>query len=176
MDSFEFTKIVGAVCGSLLIMLLVKTGADAIVNPSHHGGGHGDEHHNAYVIEVADDASAVPEEAAPEVPFAEVYAAADASAGEGLFRACRACHKLEDGANGTGPYLLGVVGRDIGSAGGFTYSDALTGLGDVWSPENLSAFLEGPKAWAPGTKMVYNGMGDVEDRANLIAYLESLAN
>ena len=51
MDSFEITKIVGAVCGSFLLLLLLETGANSVVNPSHHGG-HGKDHHNAYVIEV----------------------------------------------------------------------------------------------------------------------------
>ena len=153
----------------------METGANAIVNPSH-GGGHGGDHHNAYVIEVEDDSHSAEAEAEPEVDFAEVYASADAAAGEKLWRACKACHKLEDGANAVGPYLLGVVGRDIGGASGFSYSDALAGKGEAWTPENLSGFLENPSAWAAGTKMAYKGMKDVEDRANLIAYLESLAN
>lgn len=72
-----------------------------------------------------------------------------------------------------GPYLHGVVGRPIAAADGFSYSDALASLGDAWTPENLSGFLENPRSWAPGTAMAYNGMSDVEDRANLIAYLET---
>jgi cytochrome c len=63
------------------------------------------------------------------------------------------------------------VGRDIAAADGFSYSDALASLDQAWTPENLSGFLENPRGWAPGTAMAYNGMGDVEDRANLIAYL-----
>lgn len=176
MDSFEITKIVGAVCGSLLVLLTIQTGAHAIIGDTAEGG-HGDEHHNAYVIEVAEaESGGAEEEAAPEVDFSEVYAAADAAAGESLFRACGSCHKLEDGANAVGPYLYGVVGRDIASVDGFAYSDALTSLEGDWTPEELSHFLENPSGYADGTKMAYRGMGDVEDRANLIAYLESVAN
>jgi len=91
-----------------------------------------------------------------------------------VFRQCSACHRLEDGANGTGPYLHNVVGREIGVAKGFgSYSGALNAAADVWTPENLNAFLENPSGWAPGTSMAYRGLSDVEDRANLIAYLQT---
>jgi cytochrome c len=64
-----------------------------------------------------------------------------------------------------------VVDRPKASADGFNYSAALSGLGGAWTPENLSGFLENPRGYAPGTSMSYNGMRDVGDRANLIAYL-----
>ena len=54
---------------------------------------------------------------------------------------------------------------------GFNYSDVLASMGGDWTPENLSAFIENPRGYAPGTAMAYNGMRDIEDRANLIAYL-----
>lgn len=163
-DTMTLTKAVAALCGSLLLFLLLGWGSEII-----YGGKHGEE--QAYVIDTG-EAAAAPAAAAAEVPFADVYAAADAGAGEGLFRQCAACHKL-DGSDGTGPHLNGVVGRDIASIGGFAYSDALTGLEGSWTPEALAAFLENPKGYAPGTKMTYNGMRKVEDRANLIAYLAS---
>ncbi len=166
MNTMEITKFVGAGCGALLVFLLMKTGAEAI----YHSGGHGDDHHNAYEIEVA-SAETEPVEEEPEIDFAEVYAAADAAAGEGLFRACAACHKLEPGANGAGPYLHGIVDRDIAAADGFNYSDVLNEMEGDWTPENISAFILNPKAFASGTKMAYRGMRDVQDRADLIAYL-----
>ncbi|MEM6825554.1 MAG: c-type cytochrome, partial [Pseudomonadota bacterium] len=119
-------------------------------------------------IELDDEAPV--EDDAPEIPFAEVYASADAAAGEKLWRACQACHKL-DGSNGTGPYLNGVVDRDIGSISGYGYSEILASLDGNWTPEALSGFLANPSGYAEGTKMAYRGMDDVEDRANLIAYL-----
>ncbi|MEL6809225.1 MAG: c-type cytochrome [Pseudomonadota bacterium] len=164
-DTMTFTKIVGSLCGALLIFLLGKWAADEL----YHAGGHGGE--QAYVIDTG--AEEVAEEVA-EVPFAEVFAAADPGAGSRVFRQCSACHKLEAGANGVGPYLHGVVGREVGAASGYAaYSGALTEVADVWTPENLNGFLENPRSYAPGTSMAYNGLRDVEDRANLIAYIQS---
>lgn len=166
-DTMTFTKIVGSLCGALLILLLGKWAADAL----YHSGGHGEQ---SYVIDTGVDEAA---EEVVEVAFADVFATADAGAGERVFRQCSACHKAEAGANGVGPYLHGVVGRDIGVAEGFAaYSGALSEVAEVWTPENLNGFLESPRNWAPGTSMAYNGIRDVEDRANLIAYLDSLDN
>ncbi len=109
-------------------------------------------------------------EAEPEVPFEEVYVNASAEAGEGLWRQCASCHRL-DGASATGPYLNGVVDREKHQVEGYAYSDGLLATEGAWTPENISAFIENPKEYAPGTKMAYRGMADVEDRANLIAYL-----
>ena len=169
-DTMTRTKIVGGFCGTFLVFLLGGMAAELIY---HGSGGHGEDHAQGYVIEVADAGG---DEAAAEeaVPFEEVYASADAAAGEGLWRNCQSCHKLEDGVNGTGPHLYGIVGRAVSSVDGFSYSGALTAVADVWTPENLSGFLENPKGWAPGTAMGYNGMRKVEDRANLIAYLATI--
>ncbi len=173
-DTMTITKTLGAFCGTLLVFLLGAWFAE-IVYHAGSAGGHGDHHDQAYVIEVEGGEGA--EEAVEEGPaFEEVFAMADAAAGERLFRACGACHALEQGVNGTGPYLYGIVGRDIGSVDGFNYSGALTEVAEVWTPENLNGFLENPRGWAPGTSMGYNGMRKVEDRANLIAYLDSLDN
>lgn len=172
-DTMTMTKIVGGLCGTFLIFLMSKWAAETI----YHVGetGHGGEHHQAYVIDTGSDGPVDPPvEAGPD--FEVVYASADASKGESLFRACKACHKVEAGANGTGPTLYGVVGRPVDSIEGFNYSGALEAVADVWSPDHLNAFLENPKGYAPGTKMSYKGMSDVEDRANLIAWLDSLDN
>lgn len=167
MDTMTFTKIAGGLCGAFLVLLLGKWAAEELY---HTGGGHGGE--QAYVIDTgADEASDEPVE---EVNFEEVLAAADAGKGAGVFRKCSACHKLEAGANGTGPYLYGVVGREIGAADGFGYSDTLASMGGEWTPEALSGFLENPKGWAPGTSMAFAGLKKIEDRANLIVYLDSL--
>lgn len=167
----EITKIVGGLCGALLIMLLLQTGASSIF---HDGHGHGDHHENAYIIEVEEEGGEVEEVEVVEVDFASLMAVADASAGERLYRACAACHKLEAGANAVGPYLHGVVDRDIGSVDGYAYSAALGEKEGAWTAENLSGFIAAPSDWAPGTKMAYRGMKDPEDRANLIAYIDSI--
>lgn len=168
-DTMTFTKIIGGLCGALLIYLLGGWAAEALY---HTGGGHGDDHAaQGYKIEVD---SGEPAEEVAEVPFAEVLAAADAGKGEKVFGKCKACHKLEEGANGTGPYLYGVVGRNVGSVDGFGYSGKLTAAADVWSPENLNSFLESPRGFAPGTTMSFAGLKKLQDRANLIAYLQTI--
>lgn len=175
MDTMTITKAGGAVCGSLLVFLLGAWASEGIYHVGGHGG-HGDEEHAmGYKIEVASaDDAAEPEVAEPEVPFEDVFVNASAADGERLWRACASCHKLEQGANGTGPYLYGVVGRDKGSVEGFSYSETLAGLEGDWTPENLNGFLANPREYAPGNKMSYRGMSDIEDRANLIAYLATI--
>ncbi len=167
-DTMTATKIVGAFCGTLLIFLLGGWAAEGIYDIGAEG--HGEEHEQAYVIDTgAEDGGGEEEEA--EVPFEEVFAAADPAAGEKIFRQCASCHKLD--VNATGPYLHGVVGRQIASADGYSYSASLTEMGDelAWTPENLNGFLAKPQDWAPGTKMTYNGLKDVADRADIIAFL-----
>ncbi|TRD21654.1 c-type cytochrome [Palleronia caenipelagi] len=167
-DTMTMTKIVGGFCGTLLIFLLGGWAAELIYHVGDEG--HGDEHHQAYTIPV--EGGEETEEAA-EVPFEEILASADAGAGERVFGKCRACHNL-DGTDATGPHLNGVVGRAVASVGGFAYSGALSETGDdAWTPEALNAFLESPKKYAPGTSMSFNGLAKVEDRANLISYLET---
>ncbi|MEJ6392738.1 cytochrome c family protein [Gymnodinialimonas sp. 2305UL16-5] len=166
-DTMTITKAGGALCAALLVFLLGGWAAEGLYNVDHHG----EDHASAYRMEIHEDSDAPAAEAEPEVPFEEVYAVADAAAGERLWRQCSACHALNPGQNGVGPYLHGVVGRDKGAVDGFGYSDTLASMEGDWTPENLSGFLENPRQYAPGTAMAYGGMDDVEDRANLIAYL-----
>lgn len=173
LDTMTATKIVGGFCGTLLIFLLGGWAAEEIYHRNEYGG-HGDDHHQAYTIATGEEDEGAVEEDVADVPFEEIYALADASAGERLWRACASCHALEDGKNGTGPHLANIVGRTKGAADGFAYSAAFEGSADVWSPENLNGFLENPREYAPGTKMSYNGMRAIEDRANLIAWLETV--
>ena len=171
-DTMTLTKIVGAFCGALLIYLMAHWGAEIVYAG---GGGHGDDHHQAYVIDTGEgDDHGAAEEEGPA--FAELLAAADADKGKKVFGKCKACHKLEDGANSTGPHLFGVVDRAVGSVDGFGYSGALDGTAEAWTPEALNDFLTKPKAFAPGTSMAFSGLGKEKDRANLIAYLQSVGN
>jgi len=177
MDTMTATKIVGGVAGSLLIFLLVKWGAQAIYSPE---GDH--EIEAAYVIEVEETAAEMAStegevgeaEAAAAPTFDEVYAVADVASGAKIFKKCKACHKLEDGANATGPFLFGVVGRGIATVADFKYSGGLSGIGGDWTPTQLNAFLTRPKDFAPGTKMSFAGLKNESDRANIIAYLATI--
>ncbi|MEO0487465.1 MAG: cytochrome c family protein [Pseudomonadota bacterium] len=170
LDTMTATKVTAALCGSLLVFLLGAWAAEEIYHMGGHG--HGDHHEQAYSIDTGHDDDHGEVEEGPTV--AEVLAAADAGKGERVFNKCRACHQLEAGVNGTGPYLYAVVNRTIGAVDGFGYSGVLSGMTDqAWTPENLYAFLENPKGFAPGTSMSFNGLAKSEDRANLIAYLET---
>ena len=171
-DTMTMTKVTAALCGSLLVFLLGGWVAEEI----YHIGGkhHGDDHHQAYSIEVegADDHGG--DEVVEGPDFATLLASADVGKGERVFRKCAACHKLEDGENGTGPHLYGLIDRPVGSVEGFGYSGALVAVADVWSNDHLNGFLEDPKGYAPGTGMGFAGVKKPEDRANLIAYLATI--
>ncbi|HUF55023.1 MAG TPA: cytochrome c family protein, partial [Thermohalobaculum sp.] len=104
-------------------------------------------------------------------PHAELIAAADPAAGETVFRKCQACHRLEEGQNLVGPYLYGVVGREIASVEGFGYSDALASKEGAWEFDSLFDFLHDPQGWAPGTIMGFAGLEDDQDKADVIAYM-----
>ena len=102
-----------------------------------------------------------------------LVAAADAGAGEAVFKKCAACHTInQGGANGIGPNLYGTLGEPIGQGkGGFAFSDALKGVGGNWDWEKMNAWLTSPRKFANGTKMTFAGLSNPEDRANVIAYL-----
>ncbi len=175
-DTMTLTKAAGALIGSLLFLLLTSWAASGIYHVGASGGhGEGEEHAQAYTIPVEDAGGSDAETADAGPDFATVMASADAAAGEKVFGKCKACHKL-DGADGTGPHLNGVVGRPVGSIGGFAYSDAMhahAGEAPDWTPEALQEFLADPKGVVKGTKMAFAGLKKIEDRANLIAYLET---
>lgn len=172
MNTMEITKIVAGLCGALLIFLLIKWGVEIVY---HTGGGHGGEDHAAYVIETEEEEDS--EIAIDEGPsFVELVASADIAKGAKVFSKCKACHKLEDGANTTGPHLFGIIGRAAGSVGGFSYSGAITALGTDWNVDALNEFLIKPSAFAAGTKMNFPGLKKEGDRANLIAYLMTIGN
>ncbi|WP_417720310.1 c-type cytochrome [Salipiger sp.] len=166
LDTMTVTKAVGGVCGAFLIYLLGNWAGELLFTV---GGGHGEEHAAAYVIEVEESGGDSGSEEA--VDFETLFASADAAKGEKVFGKCKACHKL-DGSNATGPHLDGVVDRAIDSVDGFAYSGALEQVGETWSPENLFHFLESPKGVAPGTKMTFAGLPKAQDRVDLIAYLQ----
>ncbi len=167
MDTMTATKIVGSLCGALLIFLLGGWAAESIYHTSVED--HDGEPQQAYTIEVEDGGEAAEDVAA--VPFEEVFAVASAEEGAGIWRQCSSCHKFEDGANGTGPHLYEVVGRAKHAVADYAYSSSFMELAGDWTPEDLNGFLENPQGYVPGTKMTYRGLSDVEDRANLIAYL-----
>ncbi|CAI8382008.1 MAG: cytochrome c family protein [SAR116 cluster bacterium] len=135
---------------------------------------------NAYPVEikqVADSGQATtPVNQGPE-PILALLASADIEAGIKVAKKCTACHEFDaDGKNKTGPMLWNIVDASKGMKDGFNYSDALVGMGGAWDYEALNAFLYKPKAYIKGTKMNFAGLKKPSDRANMIAYLRSLAD
>ncbi len=171
--SMTTTKIAGGVLSALLVFLLGNWAAKSFYSTA--GGGHGEEAPvRGYAVMAEEADGAAEAEAEAEVSLADLLAAADAQKGEKLFGKCKACHKLEDGKNGVGPHLFGVYGRAVASVEGFAYSAALTGIEGSWTAEALFAWLENPKAFAPGNKMNFKGLPKETDRANMIAYLATI--
>jgi cytochrome c len=132
---------------------------------------------NVVVVEGA--AQATTEAAAPAAaviePVGPLLAAADVAAGQVIARRCTACHTFDKGgANRVGPNLWDIVGADHAHAPGFAYSPVISGMkGKPWTYEELNAFIVNPRAYAPGTKMVFAGIARVQERANLIAWMRS---
>ena len=115
--------------------------------------------------------------AVAEKPIAFYLAAADPAKGEQVFKKCTACHNADNGGpNALGPNLWGVLGEPIGKGHGFAFSSALSGKGGTWTFDTLSEWLSNPKKFAPGTKMTFAGLGNPEDRANVIAFLNAHSN
>lgn len=115
---------------------------------------------------------AVKAEEQGEDPIGVLMASADATAGEKIFQKCTACHSIEKGgANGVGPNLYGIMGKPHAAVAGFSYSEALSGIGANWGFDEMDAWLKSPKRYASGTKMSFAGLSKGEDRAAIILYL-----
>ena len=109
-----------------------------------------------------------------EKPIAFYLASADPAAGEQVFKKCTACHNADQGgANALGPNLWDVLGEPVGKGKGFPFSPALSGVGGTWNWDNMSEWLKSPKKFAPGTKMTFAGLSNPQDRANVIAFLNT---
>jgi len=117
--------------------------------------------------------------AAPEKPkltFEELLAIASIEDGKKVSSKCTACHGFNSGGNNRiGPNLWGILGKAKAEASGFKYSDSLKGLGGIWSIEDMNLWLKSPKKYAPGNSMAFVGLRKDKDRANLIAYLNSMS-
>jgi cytochrome c len=174
MNSFEINKIAGAVLGTALVAFGLNSLADVIYHaeaPEKPG----------YLIEVAEaetGGEATGAEEQPAVSLGTLMASADATKGAAVFKACAACHDVtKGGPNRVGPNLWGIVNRNHAAVAGFSYSEAMAAKSaEPWSYEALNEFILNPKGAVPGTKMAYGGMKKDQDRADLLAYLGSLAD
>jgi cytochrome c len=108
------------------------------------------------------------------VPIATLLATADVAKGEAIFKKCVACHTIASGgANGIGPNLYATLGKPLASHAGFAYSDALKSKGGNWTFEAMNEWLTNPKKYAPGNKMTFAGLGNPEERAAVLLYINS---
>ncbi len=101
----------------------------------------------------------------------------NAAHGAIVFKQCKVCHAVGPGAKaGVGPEQNNLIGSKAGSRPGYNYSPAMKAAGEkglVWTEENLDKYLENPKALVPGTKMIFPGLKNPQDRADVIAYLKT---
>lgn len=125
------------------------------------------------------DLHAATEEDVLAMTIEAALAGGDFDAGAKIFKKCKSCHMVGEGAKPRiGPPLTNIVGALLGIFDGFKYSKGMLALseeGIVWSVENLDAFLTKPKDFVTKTKMSFRGLKSEDDRANLIAYLASFA-
>jgi cytochrome c len=127
-----------------------------------------------YVIEGAVEEGAGPAEASIADALNAMPAAELVAAGEKAFAKCQSCHTINaGGANGIGPNLHGTMGKAVASHAGFAYSAELKAVGGTWDWDKMDAWLKNPKGMVPGTKMSFAGLGKVEDRAAIAAYLNA---
>jgi len=141
---------------------------------------HKDEGTKGYIIleeneEDAEPVEEVKKEEKQDIDFQTIFTNANLDNGKKIAKQCVACHSFDNSLKiKVGPPLWGVVNRKAAIIDGFNYSDALTAYGKAWSKEELFYFLEKPKDYIKGTKMIYKGLKKSSARADLITYLESL--
>lgn len=178
MGDLFWNKVAGVLIGAVLAVMAITELGHLLV-PSHGAHELTDENTSYPVDWAAIESGGGEAEPVEEGPtdYGLLLANADISNGERVARRCAACHTFEQGgSNGVGPNLWGVVGADIATHAGFSYSAALQALEGEWTYEALNHFIESPASYAPGTAMSFRGLSDEAQRFDLIAYLHSLSD
>ena len=150
MDSFELNKILGALLGTCILVLVTSFAANAVFTPKN-----------------------------PEKPGFEIAVKEESHGGApAAAKKCAACHTFEKGGpNRVGPNLYGTVGEKKGEGkGGFNFSAAMKGKGGTWTFDDLNKFIANPKGFVPGTAMGFAGIQKDSERADVIAYLNSMSD
>ena len=171
MNSFELNKILGALLGCCLVLVAMHIASGAIFTPAPPAK-------PGYEIAVkAEQPAGGAAPAAPaEVPIENLLASASTDRGAQVAKQCQACHNLQEGQGAkVGPDLYGVVGRAVASVSGFNYSAPLKAKGGTWTFDELNKWLTKPSADVPGTAMTFAGLSNEKQRADVIAYLNTLS-
>lgn len=176
MNSSYFNSAAGAFLGIVFILMTLSIVSDGIYHPAV-------PETQGFAIEVAEGGSGAnepAEEAAPEL-IEPLLASADPAKGENVFKKCAACHTDDAGnANKVGPGLWNIINRPVATHEGFNYSTALVEYSEggavEWTYERLSNFLAAPKKYISGTSMGFAGIKKIDERADLLAYLRTVAD
>jgi cytochrome c len=172
MDTFGLNKIAGGLLATLLVLYFINVIGNIAVSPH-------DLDAVAYPVPemegAATEAPAAAEEEGPSL--AALLAAADVDKGRKAAKKCATCHTFEQGGkNKVGPNLWNIVGRDMATMGGFSYSSKMTAAEGAWGFASINDFLTSPKKFMPGNKMTFPGVKKATDRANVIAFLRTLSD
>ena len=172
MNSFELNKVMGAVLGACLVLLALNIASGAIFAP------HKPEKPGFAIAVQEEHGGAAEAKKEPEKPIGVRLASASVEKGQAAVKVCQACHTFEKGGpNRVGPNLYDIVGHDRGTGrNGFNFSAAMKAKGGTWTFQDLNEFLKSPKGFVPGTAMGFAGLSKDSERADVIAYLNSLSD
>jgi cytochrome c len=173
LDSFEVNKMAAAGLLALLIGMVSAKVADILVEPVKITK-------SVYIVEGVEQmasSGSVPATATGPEPIEPLLASADIERGKVVAKKCAQCHTFNKGEpNKIGPNLYGIVGEKVGEVTGYVFSKAITSLGGIWTVQRLNEYLFKPAAYAKGTKMSFAGLSKGQERADVIAYLNSLSD